>query len=207
MITSKKPTKALIMETAIRLFHTQGYNGTSVRDIAKKANINLANISYYFNGKHGLLEACLITFFEGYVKCLEEEISIDGEQNPSQCLLRSLNKMLSYQSENHYLSRVVWREVSMDTQIVREIIASYLRKERYLLKKVIEAGIKMGEFRPYPIPYVIIQLKSMLTMPFLNSQHLCEIWNIFPREHYFVEKYYTMLENWVECTLMIEPIH
>lgn len=48
MTKQKVPAKELIMEAAIGLFHTNGYNGTSIRDIARKANVNSANISYYF---------------------------------------------------------------------------------------------------------------------------------------------------------------
>src|SRR5204863_5909751 len=46
-----------IMETAEILFAEKGFNGTSVRDIALKANVNLAMISYYFGSKEKLLEA------------------------------------------------------------------------------------------------------------------------------------------------------
>jgi len=45
------------METAEILFAEKGFNGTSVRDIAEKANVNLAMISYYFGSKDKLLEA------------------------------------------------------------------------------------------------------------------------------------------------------
>src|SRR5678810_1116354 len=46
-----------IMETAEVLFAEKGFNGTSVRDIAEKAHVNLAMISYYFGSKDKLLEA------------------------------------------------------------------------------------------------------------------------------------------------------
>ncbi|MEO6722414.1 MAG: TetR family transcriptional regulator [Ferruginibacter sp.] len=46
-----------IIETAERLFADEGFNGTSVRDIADEANINIAMISYYFGSKEKLLEA------------------------------------------------------------------------------------------------------------------------------------------------------
>lgn len=56
-------TKEKIFNTAIALFHTKGYKGTTIRAIAASAKVNSANISYYFNGKQGLLEACFIRFF------------------------------------------------------------------------------------------------------------------------------------------------
>ncbi len=46
-----------IMKKAEKLFAEKGYNGTSVRDIAEKAGINLAMVSYYFGSKEKLLEA------------------------------------------------------------------------------------------------------------------------------------------------------
>ncbi len=46
-----------IMETAEKLFSDKGFEGTSVRNIAKAANVNIAMISYYFGSKEKLLEA------------------------------------------------------------------------------------------------------------------------------------------------------
>src|SRR6195952_3348946 len=46
-----------IMEAAERLFADKGFAGTSVRDIAHEAGVNLAMISYYFGSKEKLMEA------------------------------------------------------------------------------------------------------------------------------------------------------
>ena len=46
-----------IIETAEELFADRGYDGTSVRDIADVAGINVAMISYYFGSKEKLMEA------------------------------------------------------------------------------------------------------------------------------------------------------
>ncbi|MGE8381728.1 MAG: TetR/AcrR family transcriptional regulator, partial [Sphingobacterium sp.] len=49
-----------ILLAAERLFATKGFDGTSVRDIAQEANVNVAMINYYFGSKDKLLD----TFFE-----------------------------------------------------------------------------------------------------------------------------------------------
>ncbi|MEJ7683139.1 MAG: TetR family transcriptional regulator [Segetibacter sp.] len=46
-----------IIETAERLFSARGFDGTSVRDIADDAGVNIAMISYYFGSKEKLMEA------------------------------------------------------------------------------------------------------------------------------------------------------
>lgn len=57
-------TKDRIMDAAIRLFNQKGFSGTSVREIAKEANVNVAHISYYFQGKGGLLEQLVSDFMK-----------------------------------------------------------------------------------------------------------------------------------------------
>ncbi|HSU49009.1 MAG TPA: TetR family transcriptional regulator, partial [Segetibacter sp.] len=46
-----------IIATAERLFSNKGFDGTSVRDIADEAGVNIAMISYYFGSKEKLMEA------------------------------------------------------------------------------------------------------------------------------------------------------
>ncbi|MGL2967378.1 TetR/AcrR family transcriptional regulator [Flavobacterium sp. XGLA_31] len=49
-----------ILQVAEQLFAEEGFDGTSVRDIAKKANINIAMISYYFGSKEKMLESLVV---------------------------------------------------------------------------------------------------------------------------------------------------
>ena len=60
-------TKEKIIDAAVSLFNVKGFDGTSVREIAGKAKVNVANISYYFHSKEGLLESLVISYFEGYI--------------------------------------------------------------------------------------------------------------------------------------------
>lgn len=49
-----------ILEAAEKLFASQGFHGTSVRDIAQEADVNIAMISYYFGSKEKLIEAIFL---------------------------------------------------------------------------------------------------------------------------------------------------
>ena len=44
-----------LIASAERLFADRGFDGVSVRDIAKAAGVNSALVGYYFRGKEGLL--------------------------------------------------------------------------------------------------------------------------------------------------------
>ncbi|BCB05266.1 forespore capture DNA-binding protein RefZ [Bacillus sp. KH172YL63] len=197
-------TKESIFKAAVYLFYDHGYDGTSVRDIAKKANVNPATISYYFKGKQGILEACFTQFFEQYLRFLQEETEALSYVGADVCLKRAVYKILKFQSENHQLTRFIWREVSIDSQVVREIISSYLMKERHYLKRLFEQGMKDHAFKKQPVNFLVIGLKSMLTMPFLNSQQLREVWQMFPQEFYFIDHYYQTIDQWIDLLLVSE---
>jgi len=50
-------TKALILETALAMFQERGYEQTTMRAIAEKANLSLGNAYYYFPSKDHLIQA------------------------------------------------------------------------------------------------------------------------------------------------------
>ncbi len=50
-------TRTKLIKAATDLFGERGYDGASVRDIAKKAKQNIGSISYYFGDKKGLYSA------------------------------------------------------------------------------------------------------------------------------------------------------
>lgn len=49
-----KNTEQKIIEVAKNLFAQKGFDGTSIRDICKEADVNISLISYYFGGKEEL---------------------------------------------------------------------------------------------------------------------------------------------------------
>ncbi|MEH7418345.1 forespore capture DNA-binding protein RefZ [Neobacillus drentensis] len=199
----KKNAKDAIVTAAISLFNSNGYSGTSVRDIAHLAKVNTATIAYYFNNKPGLLEYCFLHFFEQYINKIEEAyLSID--RGAKECLKRIVADLLHYQCENSQLASFVYREMSMDSQVVREIMSTYSLKEKYYLQKIFERGFEWQEFTPHSIPYLIIQLKSLLMMPFMNTQYMREVLYIFPNEPFFEQKYLKDLHAWIDKTLSFE---
>lgn len=57
---SERPnTQALILDAAEQLFAAQGYGGTSIRQIAEAAGVNLGMFHYYWGSKQALCRAVL----------------------------------------------------------------------------------------------------------------------------------------------------
>lgn len=193
----KKNSKEAIVEAAIALFNTNGYSGTSIRDIAGKANVNTANIAYYFRNKHGLLEYCFTSFFEQYIAKIEEGYAF-LENGATFCLKKISAILLDFLCENIHLTSFIFREMSIDSQLVREIMATYYTKEKYYLQTVLEKGMEWREFHQLSAAYMIVQLKGLWIMPFLNTNYLREVLYVFPNERYFAQKYSQEICIWID---------
>lgn len=195
----KKASKEKVMEAAISLFNVQGFSGTSVRDIAKKAETNVALISYYFGSKQGLLEHLMTKFLEGYVSAIESQLNKQrGEKEAVfDSLLQAIWDVMIYQKKHHELARFVHREITLDTTLVRELMASYLAKEKHLYHSLLEIAYEEGEMKELPNEYFVLQLRGMLTMPFLHPQYIREVYHLMPHENNFLDQYFSELCQWV----------
>ncbi len=60
----RPPTRDRLIDTARELFWIQGYEGTSVAEILKKAEINSGSLYYHFKSKEDLLLAVLDRYKE-----------------------------------------------------------------------------------------------------------------------------------------------
>lgn len=84
-----------ILQVAETLFAEKGFDGTSIRAIAKLAQINIAMVSYYFGSKERLLEALLIYRTTDLKKQLENLLQEDLQP------LEKINKLIEL-----YISRI-----------------------------------------------------------------------------------------------------
>ena len=83
-VNKDENSKARILEAATALFARKGFDGTSIREICKTANVNLCMISYYWGGKQELyhksmsVDECadlLLTISEKFVDFFYTNIS------------------------------------------------------------------------------------------------------------------------------------
>ncbi|MGV3489565.1 MAG: forespore capture DNA-binding protein RefZ [Tuberibacillus sp.] len=194
----KQVTKETIADAAIKLFHMYGYHGTSVRAIAEEAGVNAALVSYYFGGKQALLEYLMESFYEGYLQVMETTISMKAEEKNSADLLFSLaENLIQYQLKHFYLSLFVHREVTTDSTLVRELMSTYLMKEKYMFDTVFEAGRDSGDINPLPIDLLSLQYRNMIIMPFLQPLYLRQVHTLEPTEEVFLNRYLEIVKEWI----------
>ena len=73
-------SKTRILEAATALFAQKGFDGTSIREICKKANVNLCMISYYWGGKQELYQGIIENLIEKQIEYSKS--FLDLNKNP-----------------------------------------------------------------------------------------------------------------------------
>lgn len=136
-----------IINTAEKLFSVTGFDGTSVRDIANEAGINVAMISYYFGSKEKLMEAV----FEQKTN----KIRIKVENLLQDDKLTALEKMYVLIDDyvDRFISQQEFHKIMLREQMIEKnsLIAGCIhelkKKNLASIKKLIQEGQKNGEFR------------------------------------------------------------
>lgn len=66
-----------IISVATEMFANNGFDGTSIRDICKKADVNISMISYYFGGKEELYAKIVSGIVEKIITYMKHNMHID----------------------------------------------------------------------------------------------------------------------------------
>jgi AcrR family transcriptional regulator len=86
--------KEQIIEKATMLFYTNGYDNTSIRELAKATGLSVAGVYYFFKDKEEILFSILIQS----INDLNDTIlsAINEKDDPKKNLKRIIRKLLSH---------------------------------------------------------------------------------------------------------------
>lgn len=135
-----------ILQVAEKLFTEHGFDGTSIRDIAKEAKINIAMISYYFGSKEKLLEALIITRISDLR--LQIENLFKEELTPFEKIDRLIELYITRLNKNRGMYQILHFEISTKKRDIN--FESFNDVKKYnleALKNIIEEGQSKGIFK------------------------------------------------------------
>ncbi len=89
-------TRQLLIDAAKSVFADKGYEGSTVKDIADAAGVNISLVSYHFDGKENLYRICLETFANNHIAAAERALKSPANREEfklvSKCFLRNLSR-------------------------------------------------------------------------------------------------------------------
>ena len=136
-----------IMEAAEKLFAEQGFEGTSVRDIAETAHVNLAMISYYFGSKEKLMEA-MFHYRGSDFKLQLENILQNKNLSPIQKVEKLIDDYIERVFKKQCFHKIMTREQMVSSsETITEQIFQMKQRNHSLIKELINEGQRAGQFK------------------------------------------------------------
>ena len=92
---NKMTTKEKILKVSAKLFAEKGFYGTSIRDIAKQAKVNVAAINYHFGSKKNLYLEVIQEIFLSHAEKIRKEFIFNIKNSPKndpECVISVLSK-------------------------------------------------------------------------------------------------------------------
>lgn len=160
-----------ILEAAENLFAQKGFDGTSVRDIAEEAGVNLAMISYYFGSKEKLFEA-MFAYRAGAYRLQIENILQKKELGPMERINLLADQYIDKFTRQQCFHRVMVREqMAEKNEFITQQINELKTRNQAMIRELIAEGQEKGVFRnDIDIPLMMATLTGTISQ-LVTTQH------------------------------------
>ena len=132
-------TRARIRASAVELFAARGLGQTSIRQIAKQADVSLAMVHHYFGSKDDLYRACVDAMYEALEALRGELLAAIAEGGSvAELLDRALRACWIFARNHRPALRLVMRQVIDTGEVPAE------RRDSFLVPFLDQAGALFG---------------------------------------------------------------
>ncbi|MET7256872.1 TetR/AcrR family transcriptional regulator [Dyadobacter jiangsuensis] len=165
-VTEKSEDK--IREAAKRVFLKKGFDGTTSRDIAKEADMNIALTNYYFRSKEKLFleifKDVLEEYFQNMLTILNKDIDIKSKiseiiDNDFAMMKKEPDLVIFIMNEIHKSPQRLFPDMS----IFRQVRETYLKKQ-------LEEGAANGTLRPMQLENILPLIKCGVEFIFMGKE-------------------------------------
>ncbi len=167
-----------ILDAAEQLFAEKGFDGTSVRDIASQANVNLAMISYYFGSKEKLLVS-LVEHRSGYTRGILEELSKDENLAPFDKIERLVDLYVDKILNNSRFHCIMTTHLpTIQSDAIKDMMTDIKLRNLEQIKKIILDGQKKKVFRKVDIELTVASVMGTITQVTSSRALYHKVFNI-----------------------------
>lgn len=180
-INEKEP-KERILEAAASLFATKGYAAVGVREIAELADVNLSMISYYFQGKAGILKEIILRYFDE-VKTIYDNV-LSQNLDPTNALSKIVDELVKLMKEKTIFCKVAITEMPFNLPEFLDFKAEVARRHIEYVKQGLEL-IKLFVDDNKLSSIITPAALSLIFSHFLFAPFITKVWNVELNEDYY----------------------
>src|SRR5262245_26172998 len=150
MFSAESRSPDRILNKALELFSTKGYDATSVREICEAAEITKPSLYHFYGSKEGVYRALVDGALHDYRCRVAAEVG--GHGTPAARLKRVARAYFEYARANPQLTRFFYSLVhNPPSSAPRTDFPRYCEDLIGLISRVLDDGVEDGSFAPGPI--------------------------------------------------------
>jgi TetR/AcrR family transcriptional regulator len=163
-------TRAAILAAAGRVFAKSGLAGARTDTIAAAAGVNKALLYYYFKSKEGLYEAVVEDHFSEFNRQALEVLNAPGSARA--VLLRYVSLHLDFIGARHHSAPLFQQLTMTGGKFLERLIHRYFTPRGEALGKLIDRGVRSGEFRRVDRFHATMSIVSLIVFYFSTARVL-----------------------------------
>lgn len=172
-----KDKRTHIIETAMDLFAGKGYEGTSIREIAERASVNLAMVNYYFGSKEKLFEN-IVEYKSAVTRGLLDEILKNDKLSSIEKIYAIIDSYVEKLFIHRSFHRLIYQELILNQrEELQNSIVNNLVPNSVIIKRIIETGIKNEEFKKVDVELTLASLMGTINQVLLSRKFCNKIMN------------------------------
>jgi len=177
--STKRDRREDILQASLKLFAEKGFHGTSMRDIARSADITEGLIYHYFASKRDLFRAIIEE--HSFLPLLRSLPDLGEWLDLRELLMVLARGFYDVLGRNHDLTRLLLQEVQVFPEEREAFFADAMKESITELASIIES--RMGErARDQADPQVIARIFFNSLLAFFVEQEILGGKNIFPAD-------------------------
>jgi AcrR family transcriptional regulator len=136
-------SKRKILSSAIQMFSRYGYKGTSMRMIAKAADISIGGLYLYFRNKEDLYTTLISNRLDDLTA--ETKRTLKDIQDPAEAMRTFIAMRIEYAKKHRELILVLGKEQGFTFGLRAK--KKFFRDQRRVIEEIVQKGIRSGRFR------------------------------------------------------------
>jgi AcrR family transcriptional regulator len=143
---STRDGAAALLQAGVQVMAEQGYHGSSIRDIARRANMSTANLYHHFSSKQELLFRIMVAGIDDLLQASEAGMAAAPPDPPSQ--LRALIiAHVEAHAQRSNVSYVTFQEIRHLSPADQAVMREKMDEQQRRFDRVVAEGARQGVFQ------------------------------------------------------------
>jgi AcrR family transcriptional regulator len=140
----------VVLRAAIANFTERGYHGTSMRDIARDADVTVASIYHHYPSKQEILSEIMASTLSDVIALTRNALMAAGS-SPTDQLDAVVRAWIDFHTTRQAEALIGASELRSLESAGRKLVVALRDEQEGLFRDIIERGVELDEFEtPYP---------------------------------------------------------